>query len=65
MILYELLFRRIPVTYSRCFGADIAKGWNAPDEFSLFPRIYKKRGVRMIEEIYVWIALHTICIKQK
>ena len=65
MIFYEIVFGRIPVTYSRCFVTDIVKGWTGSDEFSVFGSTHKRKGVRMLEEVYAWVALHTLCIKQK
>ena len=65
MVLYELLFDRIPVNYSKCFASDIARGWTSSEEFGVYPLLYKKKGARIVEEIYSWISVHTICIKQK
>lgn len=31
LIVNEILFRKNPLSYSRCFAADIHKGWRIPD----------------------------------
>lgn len=65
LIIYEILFKKNPLSYSRCFAADIHKGWRIPDEFALFPVMHKKHGARVIELIVSILSLNSVCIKQK
>lgn len=48
IILIELLMGKNPITYSKCFGMDIYKGWKIPNEFGVFCPTRAKRGMRLI-----------------
>lgn len=65
LILYELMFKKNPISYSRCFAADIYKGWKIPEEFNLFPNVAKKSGCRIIEFAYSILAMNSVCVNQK
>lgn len=64
LILYELMFGSNPVSYSRCFATDIYRGWNIPEEFSLFPMVMKRRGCRIIEIVFSILAANSVRIDQ-
>lgn len=65
LILFELLFEKNPITYSKCFGMDIYKGWKIPNEFGVFCVTRSKRGIRLIESIFEIIAVKSVCVEQQ
>lgn len=65
MMAYEVFFKKNPVFYSRSFAGDINRGWKIPDEFSIFPSLYRKDGIQIISLIFSILSLNSVCINQK
>lgn len=64
VILHEMFFQKIPMTYSKSFATDIYRGWKMPDEFSIFPNLYKKSGMGLLSLVVSLISQRAICVKQ-
>jgi serine/threonine protein kinase len=65
LIIYELMFKKIPFFYNKWVGGDIVKQWTTSLDFSFFPIYRKKRGWLCIYSIFSLVAIRGIQINQK
>jgi hypothetical protein len=58
----EIVMKRIPVTYSKCFAGDISQGW--PKDFSLFLSRFNVKSTAVYEKYLIMLACEMIKVKQ-
>lgn len=61
-MLYEMVFKNIPMFYTRFIGLDILEKWRSANDFSIFPIYRKKKGLMSMESIISLIAIRGIQI---
>lgn len=67
VILYEMAFKSLPLFFSRCIGPEIVETWRnkRDNNFSIYPFLKKRRGIRAGEEIISWIGIRGLQVDQK
>ena len=61
--IFELFFRKLPISYSRAFSLDIAAGWKTDLTIILNQR--KKQGLSLVDDIITIICIKMMKIDQK
>lgn len=57
MVLYEIFYRKQPL---HNFKMKLPE----QDEFVVLPALKQKKGLKLIEEVISWIAIHGVCMNQ-
>jgi hypothetical protein len=64
LILHEIYNKKNPISYSRCFSTEIYLGWTTTEEFSIYPNLRNKNGIKIISMAFAILTLNSVSIKQ-
>jgi len=62
MIIYEIFFRKLPVSFSRVFHLDIAASWKS--ELLMTANQREKYGLAVVEDVITLLCVKMVKIEQ-